>query len=85
MWLKGYNPDPALAQPALVDAIRREVASVIRWRLALHAKKPLITQESEPGNGKVARVYRADAEQRFPPDFGRAIRVFKLAPVAWGI
>jgi hypothetical protein len=57
---------------------------VIRWRAALHAKKPNVESESA-GTPSTSKTYRPDAERRMPPDFGRALRSFAIARTPWAI
>ena len=70
--LRGYATDPAEAETFLQTNMRREIAGVIRWRLKQREKDPLIASESS-GEFK-GRTFRSDAEQPFPPGFGRWLR-----------
>jgi len=72
--LRGYATDPTEAETFLQTAMRREIAGVIRWRLKQREKDPLIASESS-GEFK-GRTFRNDAEQPFPPGFGRWLRPF---------
>jgi hypothetical protein len=84
VWLKGYAPDPFDAEDAFVAAYRREIANVIRWRIARDDKKPNVDSETA-SSSRTTRSYRSDAEERFPPDFGRALKFFIIGRVRWGI
>lgn len=84
VWLKGYNPDAAQAIASFATAMRREVANTIRWRHARDNKKPNVESESA-GDPATTKTYRADAEHRFPPDFGRALEPFKIGATVWAI
>ena len=75
--LRGYAIDAALAQAALAAALRREIAGVVRWRLAQRARKPLLTSETA-GDPMTVKNYRDDAESRWPPGFGAGLRCYRL-------
>ena len=72
VYLNGYSLTPAEAESNFAADLRREIAGVIRWRLKQREKDPLIASESS-GEFK-GRTFRDDAEQPFPPGFGRWLR-----------
>lgn len=84
VYLRGYACDPMDAAEPFAAAFRREIANVIRWRLARANKKPNVTSESATST-RTTRVYRTDAEQSFPPDFGRVLALYALGRVAVAI
>lgn len=82
VWLKGYAVDPNSAHPAFAAAFRREIAAAIRWRAGYVDKKANLSYESA-GDPNTAKTYRADAERRLPPDFGRALRSYAIGRTHW--
>ena len=81
--LRGFATDAALANALLADALRREIAEVIRWRLARDAKDPGITSDAGGGDTWKPKQYRDDAEDRFPPAFGALLRTFDVRPTSY--
>lgn len=85
VFLAGYKVDAADAATDvdLKAALKREIASVIDWRLMQRDVNTLTTSESD-GAGKSVSL-RPDAAGVFPPGFGRWLRDFDLREPVWGI
>jgi hypothetical protein len=84
VFLRGYKVD---ANDAAVDtdlkaALKREIASVIEWRIRQRDVNTLTTSEAD-GAGKSVSL-RADANAVFPPGFGRRLRPFDIREPVWG-
>lgn len=84
VFLRGYKADAADAavDSDLKDALKREIAGVIDWRLMQRDVNTLTTSESD-GSGKSISL-RGDANAIFPPGFGRRLRNFDLREPTWG-
>jgi hypothetical protein len=84
VFLRGYKVDAAdaLTDPDLKDALKREIAGVIDWRLMQRDVNTLTTSESD-GAGKSVSL-RPGAEGVFPPGFGRRLRPYDIREVCWG-
>ena len=79
--LRGYDPDPTLCAAALAEALRQEIASVIRWRRAGWRADPLTQTESSSDGTKVVS-YRDDKNAPFPQHFGMYLRPYDVRPPA---
>jgi len=74
IYLDGYDETPAQAEPNFAAALRREIASVIRWRFKQRQRDPLISSAS---SGEfMSKTFRGDSENAFPPGFGRWLRPY---------
>lgn len=84
VFLAGYREDAADAavDADLKDALRREIAGVIDWRIMQRDVNTLAMSESD-GTGKSVSL-RGDANAVFPPGFGRRLRNFDLREPTWG-
>lgn len=84
VFLRGYKVDAAHADvdPDLKDALKREIAAVIDWRIMQRDVNTLTTSESD-GAGKSVSL-RPGAEHVFPPGFGRRLRRFDTREPVWG-
>lgn len=80
--LRGYNPDPALADASFREAFRREIGNVLRWRVR-HAKRdPDLASEAKADR---TLTYRDDAADLFPPTFPMHLRPFEVGVTPWGL
>jgi hypothetical protein len=82
--LRGYHATPALAASALRDALRLEIASVLRWRLPAERRTPGVTSDSD-GERAVSYSEAAASQQPFPATFPLHLRAFAIDPVAWSL
>jgi hypothetical protein len=80
--LRGYAIDAASASAALALALKREIADVIRHRLALWRKEPNLVSE---GGKTTSKSYRSDSESSWPPTFGKWLRPFDTRPVSYNL
>lgn len=78
--LRGYAEDPTAADPRFREAMRREIADVLLWRI--QQSKRGLGLESE-GDGETSKTYRDTADHPFPPHFPRHLRPFIVEPVTW--
>lgn len=82
--LRGYDPNPALCNALLAEALRQEIAAVIRWRRTGWRGDPLTQSESSNDGSKVLS-FRDDKNQPFPSTFGMYLRPFDVRPPATAI
>lgn len=85
VYLRGYKKDAADAavDPDLKDALKREIAGVIAWRINQRDVNLLTSSEAD-GHGKSVSL-RPDANAVFPPGFGRRLQPFDIREPVWGI
>jgi len=83
VYLAGYTADSsdALCDPNLRNALRREVADVLKWRLAQLSHDVGVASVS--GQGGVTKSYREHADDPFPPHFGRWLKAYDTRPPNW--
>lgn len=84
VYLRGYKVDAndAATDADLKAALKREIASVIEFRIKQRDVNLLTTSESD-GAGKSVSL-RSDANATFPPGFGRRLRRFDVREPVWG-
>lgn len=76
--LRGYTVDAALClDPLFVQAMRAEIAALVRWIQSQWTKEAAATYRQSSGD---ATNYRADVESALPPGFGRSLRRYDLRP-----
>lgn len=80
--LRGYAPDAANAEPYFRDAMRREVAQVLRWRLGQIKRDPAVESESD---GETSKSYGEGHGEPFPPAFPMYLRPFVLVEGSWSL
>jgi len=85
VYLRGYKVDAndAAVDTSLKDALKREIASVIEWRIKQRDVNLLTTSEAD-GSGESVQL-RPDANAVFPPGFGRRLRRFDIREPVWGM
>jgi hypothetical protein len=94
VYLKGYKPDDGkntagtgstdpLVDPNLVQAMKRTIAEVIFWRLSRWTTVEPGVQSAASDIGK-SKVFRANSEDAFPPDWNRGLIVFASGRAPWG-
>jgi hypothetical protein len=80
--LRGYDPEPATCAALLREALKKEIAAVIRWRRTQWRADPQTASESDGGQGGRAKSFRDDKNAPFPPSFGLHLRPFDIRPPA---
>lgn len=82
--LRGYKADAADAavDADLKDALKRTVAEVIDWRIALRTREQAIASTGAAG---VSRAYLAESRDLFPRSWRRHLYRFDLRRPAWGM
>lgn len=80
--LRGYAPDGTLAEAYFKEAMRREMADVLRWRLTQAKRNPAIASESD---GDKSVTYVEDAAETFPASFPLYLRPFVVVDGSWSL
>jgi hypothetical protein len=83
--LRGYHDDPAQATAGLRDAMKREIAHVLRWRLALQRRAPGVTSESDGEQSKSFSDAAANGALFPPGAFPLHLRPFVIEPVTYSL
>lgn len=85
VYLRGYKKDAndAAVDADLKDALKREIAGVIAWRLAKRDVNTLTLSEAD-GSGKSLSLHQSVMSD-FPPGFGKKLRRFDTREPAWGM
>lgn len=83
VYLAGYTADSADAQcdANLRNALKREIAGVLQWRLEQRQRG--LGVSSMGGQGGVTKSFRASADDPFPPWFGRWLKAYDTRPASW--
>lgn len=88
VYLSGYKVDAsnAAVDPNLRLALKRTIAEVIAWRLnQWKSIEPGVASTSGTDAGAPkSRVFRATAEDRYPPDWTRWLYAYDSRPILWG-
>lgn len=74
--LRGYAEDAALAELRFKDAMRREIAHVLRWRLPQGKREPGVESDSD---GDRSTSFRDSADDRFPTSFPAHVGPFVVS------
>lgn len=69
------DPD---VDPKLKRAMKREIASVVRWRARQWDRDPVQTRDVRASNRQTVSSLRQDAEEPFPPTFGQHLGNFDI-------
>lgn len=81
IFLRDYDPTVASCEPLLAQALKREIADLIRWRHRQWRADPLTASESA-GDGGKASAFREDKNRRFHESFGVHLLPFDIRPPA---
>jgi len=80
--LRGYAPDADNAEAFFKEAMRREVGSVLRWRITQAKRNPAIASESD---GDKSTTYIESQGDLFPASFPFYLRPYVLAEGSWSL
>lgn len=85
VYLAGYTVDSedVTCDANLRMALKREIAEVVRWRLYQAQREVAVTGSG--GQGGVTKSYRPEADDPFPPWFGRWLKAFDTRPAVWAL
>lgn len=82
--LRGFNPDPMLTEPMLLESLLDTTAVLIEWKVALSDASPIESSRAADRDGATITM-RPEARFRFPPHWNSRLREFSLITIPWGL